>query len=250
MISAVYYLILKMCFHYSLTKERTEIALQLHAEWEDDFFPVYHANGFDFPMMPVITQQSPKSIQLFQWGLLPHWVKTREEAEKFRTQTLNARCESVFEKPSFRGSIGNNRCLVIADGFFEWMDLKKKKYPHYIYMKDHSIFCFAGIYSRWVDKETGEMINTFSILTTSANPMLEKIHNLKKRMPVIIPPGSYEKWLQKDLPQEEINKFLTPYPETLMENHTISKRITSRTDPSNHPETIEPFTYNELSSLF
>ena len=117
-------------------------------------------------------------------------------------------------------------------------------------MKDHSIFCFAGIYSRWVDKETGEMINTFSILTTTANPMLEKIHNLKKRMPVIIPPDGYEKWLQKDLPQEEIYKFLMPYPESLMENHTISKRITSRTEPSNHPETIEPFNYSELSSLF
>ena len=123
-----------MCFHYSLTKERIEIALQLHAEWDDDFTPVFHANAFDFPVMPVITQDSPGRIQLFQWGLLPHWIKTKKEAEKFRMQTLNARCESIFEKPSFRTYISNNRCLVIADGFFEWMDFQKKKYPHYIFL--------------------------------------------------------------------------------------------------------------------
>jgi len=238
-----------MCFHYSLTKERIEIALQLHAEWDDDFTPVFHANAFDFPVMPVITQGTPGKIQLFQWGLLPHWIKTKQEAEKFRMQTLNARCESIFDKPSFRTYIGNNRCLVLADGFFEWMDFQKKKYPHYIFLKEHQLFSFGGIYSRWVDKETGEIINTFSILTTDANPMVARIHNIKKRMPVIIPKEKYSAWLQKDLPKEKIMELLAQYPETEMTTHTISKRITSRTENSNARETIDPFEYPELSFI-
>lgn len=238
-----------MCFHYALTKEKAEIEIQLGVIWDDDWSPVYHADGFTFLKMPVITQKEPGAVQLFHWGLIPHWIKTKTDADKLKTQTLNARSETVFEKPSFRSYITNSRCLVIADGFFEWMDLQKKKYPHFIYMKNNSLFCFAGIYSSWTDKETGEYLNTFSILTTDANPMLEKIHNIKKRMPVIVPPHLYKKWLQPDLAKEEINSFFDPYPDETMQNHTISKLITSRTGNSNVPEVLEPFTFPELALL-
>ncbi len=238
-----------MCFHYALTKEKAEIEIQLGVNWDDEWVPVFHADGFTFLQMPVITQKKPESIQLFNWGLIPHWVKTKADADKLKTLTLNARSETVFEKPSFRSSIPNNRCLIIADGFFEWMDFQKKKYPHLIQMKDRQLFCFAGIYSSWVDKTTGELINSFSILTTDANPMMEKIHNLKKRMPVIIPPHLYKKWLSPDLTKEAIQSFFDPYPEEKMQNHTISKRITSRTENSNVPETVEPFNYPELALL-
>lgn len=238
-----------MCFHYALTKEKAEIEIQLGVTWDDEWVPVYHASGFTFLQMPVITQKQPGSVQLFNWGLIPHWVKTKADADKLRAQTLNARSETVFEKPSFRSYIPNNRCLVIADGFFEWMDFQKKKYPHFIQLQDQRLFCFAGIYSSWVDKTTGELINSFSILTTDANPMMEKIHNLKKRMPVIITPSGYKKWLSPDLKKEDIRSFFNPYPESEMQNHTISKRITSRNENSNSPETIEPFTYPELALL-
>jgi putative SOS response-associated peptidase YedK len=238
-----------MCFHYSLTKERTEIEIQLGATWEDDWQPVYSANGFTFLKMPVITQNKPGSIQLFNWGLIPHWVKSKVDADKLKAQTLNARSETVFEKPSFRSYITNNRCLVIADGFFEWMDFQKKKYPHFIYLKKKDVFCFAGIYSSWTDKETGEHLNTFSILTTDANPMMAHIHNSKKRMPVIVPPRLYKKWLTPDLPKESIVSFFIPYPDSEMQNHPISKRITSRTDDPNVPEVSEPFIYPELALL-
>ena len=238
-----------MCFHYALTKEKAEIEIQLGVNWDDEWVPVFHADGFTFLQMPVITQKKPESIQMFNWGLIPHWVKTKADADKLKTLTLNARSETVFEKPSFRSYIPNNRCLIIADGFFEWMDFQKKKYPHLIQMKDRQLFCFAGIYSSWVDKTTGELINSFSILTTDANPMMEKIHNLKKRMPVIIPPPLYKKWLSPDLTKEAIQSFFDPYPEEKMQNHTISKRITSRTENSNVPETVEPFNYPELTLL-
>ncbi len=145
--------------------------------------------------------------------------------------------------------ISNNRCLIIADGFFEWMDFQKKKYPHLIQMQGEQVFCFAGIYSSWVDKTTGELVNSFSILTTDANPMMEKIHNLKNRMPVIVPPSLYKRWLSPNLTKEEINSFFIPYPEEKMQNHTISKRITSRTEDSNVIETLSPFEYPELALL-
>lgn len=238
-----------MCFHYALTKEKAEIEIQLGVTWDDIWKPVFHASGFSFLQMPVITQKKSGSIQLFNWGLIPHWVKTKAEADELRSQTLNARSETVFEKPSFRSYIPNNRCLVIADGFFEWMNFQKKKYPHFIQMKNNQLFCFAGIYASWTDKETGELINSFSILTTDANPMLEKIHNLKKRMPVIVPPELYKKWLTPDLTKEDILSFFHPYPESLMQNHPISKLITSRTSDSNVPEVSAPFTYPELAIL-
>jgi len=238
-----------MCFHYALTKEKAEIEIQLGVTWDDEWKPVYHADGFTFLQMPVITQKEPGHIQFFNWGLIPHWVKTKADAEKLRTQTLNARSETVFERPSFRSYIPNNRCLIPADGFFEWMDFQKKKYPHLVQMQNRQLFCFAGICSSWTDKETGEHINTFSILTTDANPMLAKIHNIKKRMPVIIPPQLYQKWLAPDLTKEEISSFFVPYPEKEMRNHTISKLITSRTENSNVPEVAVPFTFPELAAL-
>jgi putative SOS response-associated peptidase YedK len=240
-----------MCFHYSLTKERTEIELLLHANWDDaDWFPVYHADGFTFPAMPLITQAEPGKIRLFHWGLIPHWVKTKAAADQLRTQTLNARAETIFEKPSFRSYITHQRCLVIADGFFEWMDFQKKKYPHYIYLDGRSLFCFAGIYSHWTDTETGEHLTTFSIITTEANPLLSRIHNLKQRMPVILSPEHVDKWLQPGLSKEEINGLLRPYPDTGMQSHTITKLITSRTHDSNVPEVTDRYSYPELQSLF
>lgn len=238
-----------MCFHYALTKERAEIEIQLGAHFTDDWTPVFHANGFSFMQMPVITQSDPDRIQLFNWGLIPNWIRSMEEAEKIRAQTLNARTETVFEKPSFRSSITKNRCLVIADGFFEWMDHQQKKYPHLIYMKNEKLFCFGGIYSSWTDKTTGELLHTFSILTTAANPMMAKIHNSKKRMPLIIPPHLYHNWLSTDLTTAGISSFFTPYSGDEMLSHTISKLISSRSQNSDVPEIRDRFIYPELVSV-
>lgn len=238
-----------MCFHYSLTKERAEIEIQLGATWDDDWQPFNYTNGFTFSKTPVVYQLNPDKIQLSNWGLVPHWIKTKADADKIRAQTLNARSETIFEKPSFRSYIPNQRCLIIADGFFEWMDFQKKKYPHYIYLNGHAVFCFAGIYSSWTDKETGEQLNTHSIITSSANSMLAKIHNSKERMPVIVPSHLYKKWLTPNLPKTEIQSFFNPYPDAEMKNHTISKLITSRSTNPNVPEVIEPFLYPELALL-
>jgi len=220
---------------------------KLRVHWEgQEWQPVYHASGFSFLQMPVITQADPKYVQLFNWGLIPSWVKTKIDADKLKAQTLNARSETAFEKPSFRSGIKYNRCLIPADGFFEWMDVNKKKYPHYIFMKNQEMFCFGGIYANWTDRFTGELIQSFSILTTDANSLMEKIHNSKKRMPVIIPSNAYEHWLDNNLMPKDIQQFFKPFSDSEMAYHTISKLITSRIENSNVPEVVEPCVNSEL----
>ena len=144
-----------MCVNYALSADAKTLKNRFQADFAaaagpellPPFTPVYHANGFEHPRLPVITGESPRGIQFMEWGLIPSWVKSGEDALKLRERTLNARSETVFEKPSFRSSIGEKRCLVPADGFFGWMSVKGKKYPHFIYLKKREIFSMAGIWS-------------------------------------------------------------------------------------------------------
>lgn len=229
-----------------MSKKAQEAASRFNVEAEIDFNPVFHASGFSFPEWPVITAEEPGKLNLFNWGLIPFWVKDEEQAKQMRARTLNAKSETVFEKPSFRSAIHKQRCIVISTGFFEWQDCNKKKYPYFIRLKGQEIFGLAGIYSRWTDKNTGEIFRTFSILTTHANPLMAKIHNLKERMPVVLPPLKENDWINPDLTDEQIKSFFPAVDERIMEAHTISKLITSRTESPNVPAVTERYQYPEL----
>lgn len=236
-----------MCYHYSLTKKQEEIMRMIQAEWESPFEPVFHSSGFLFPQMPVITSEKPTKVQQYQWGLIPHWVKSLQDADKIRNQTLNARGETIFEKPAFR-SYTKNRCIVLADGFYEWMEYKKKKYPHYVHLDGNAIFGFAGLYAHWTDKETGEMLHTFTIITTDANPLMARIHNTKQRMPVILPKEQWQHWLDPSLTEEQVKSMLFPCDDASMKAYPISKLITTRGADTNVPQINERFDYPELAS--
>ena len=236
-----------MCYHYSLTKKQEEIIKMIAVEWEQPWEPVFHSSGFLFSEMPVLTTEKPGTVQLYHWGLIPHWVKSLGDADKIRTQTLNARGESIFEKPAFR-SYTNNRCIVLADGFYEWMEYKKKKYPHYVHFDGFDVFGFAGLYAHWTDKETGEILHTFTIITTDANGLMAKIHNTKQRMPVILPKEQWQAWLNPSLPKEQMEEMLAPCPDNHMKAYPISKLITTRGADTNVPQIKEPFHYPELAS--
>lgn len=246
-----------MCFHYALSKtaqslkNRYQLKLDLETEPLPDLLslPNYYISGFDYPQMPVITNKNPEQLAMFHWGLIPSWIKTPAEAREIRTVTLNARSESVFTKPSFRKAIRQRRCLIPADGFYEWRLFEGKKYPYFIYLKNKEIFSFAGIWEEWADIATGEVIKTYSIITTGANPLLEKIHNTKKRMPVILEPNEEKNWLSNDLNDERIAKLMKPLDESLMEAYTISKLITSRTEKRNTPNIQKYTDYPELSVI-
>ena len=151
--------------------------------------------------------------------------------------------------PAFKFSIRKKRCLVLSTGFYEWRDYQKKKYPYFIWMKKTELFAMAGIYSSWNDKATGEIVKSFSILTTRSNPLLTKIHNVKERMPVVLPPESEREWLNNELTDEQIRSFFPAIDDRLLEAHTISRLITSRVENPNTPEVQEKFEYAELEKI-
>lgn len=211
--------------------------------------PNYYQNAFALPELPVITSEDTGYIELFRWGLVPSWTRDRNAAGEIRTKTFNAKAETITEKPSFREPIRHKRCLVVSRGFYEWQNRVDGKIPFYIYLKGHRVFSYAGIYDRWQDKMTGQWENTFSIITTAANPLMENIHNLKKRMPVILDERDEKYWLDTSAPLDELLSLLKAYPESDMQAHTISKRITKRGLEKNTPEIIEPFTYPDMPLL-
>jgi len=187
---------------------------------------------------------------MFRWGLIPSWIRDKASADKFSLSTFNARGETVWEKPAFKKSIQSGRCLVSAHGFFEYHTSPELKTPWYIRLKDNDIFAFAGIYDIWINNETGETFNTYSILTTTANPLMEKIHNIKKRMPVILPKNMEESWLNKVSSRDLLNSLLKPYPEDKLEAHTVSKRISEKNLDVSDPSIIEKYDYQQNLKLF
>ena len=195
-----------MCFHSKQSKSAQALKNRFNAtfEKEKNFSPALAINGFTFPATPVITNAAPTKIQLFNWGLLPSWATDIA----YRKNTLNAKIETIKEKPSFRQSV-NNRCLIPVDGFYEWqwLDEKgKKKQKYLLALPKDELFCLAGIWNIWVDKSTGEIINTYAILTTEANELMAKIHNSKKRMPVIVNKENEGNWLKGlEIKNNEIN---------------------------------------------
>ena len=150
-----------------------------------------------------------------KWGLVPSWAK--DEKMKF----INARSETVHEKPSFKNSLRNKRCLIPADGFIEWHGTEKQ--PCYIYLKDQALFGFAGLWSTWNSLE-GVSLNTYSILTTAANEKLNPIH---ARMPIILPSEQYETWLAPDSGLDVLRGLLTAYPSEEFGFHLVSKEVNS-----------------------
>ena len=244
-----------MCYHTSLAVDGAELDTRFGATLPFGLHtgPQYHINAYAFPRYPVITRQQPDQFQGLRWGLIPHWVKSKSDADKLRTQTINARCESIYEKPSYRQAAGRGqRCLIPVTGFFEWhTDERNAKYPFYIAPTNQHIASIAGIWDSWADPETGEVLTTFSLLTTDANPLLAVIHNTKKRQPCLLTRDQEQAWLQENITEQEAVQLLHDvYPASQMQSCTISKLITSRTSSSNVPEVLDPQTYPELEGRF
>ncbi len=217
------------------------------------FVPTYYENSFDFKASPVITASKPRSFQLMQWGLIPWWSKSAEEAGEIRMRTLNSISEEMYEKPAFRDAAKEGkRCLIPCTGFFEWRWFKggKVKYPYFIHHRKESIFSLAGLWSSWTDKSTGELRDTYSVLTTRANPLLEKIHNSKKRMPVILSREFEKDWLNPLLTKADVLALCEPIGDNQLEAYTISKMITDRkVENKDVPAICRPFDYPELALM-
>lgn len=186
------------------------------------------------PSQPVavIANNNPHKLEFFRWGLIPSWAKD----PAIGSQMINARAETLAEKASFKNAYRRRRCLILADGFYEWRTSPDGggKTPVYIHLASGQPFAFAGLWETWQTAE--DTILSCTIITTSPNELMAQIHN---RMPVILPPAAYEQWLDPaERRPEELNSLLRPYPAELMLAYPVSKMVNSPKNDSS--ELIEP----------
>lgn len=247
-----------MCFYYAVVKTNAKTLIEngIIKEEQLSLFPDQQfVKGFDFPLMPVISDDKPEKIQMFRWGFVPPHIRSQEKAQEFLNHynTLNAKAETLFESRLFSGSIRNQRCLVLCSGFFEWRHKnpgKKntEKYPFYVSLKDEGMFVFGGIWEKFTDQTTGEIIYTYAIITTQANELMELVHNTKKRMPLIIEPENAHRWLNAELDKSEIKTFFKPFDADKLKARPI-KKINPKLQYGNDPEISVYYHYQELSNL-
>lgn len=188
-----------------------------------------HYNAAPSQTLPVVTGQEPDKLQFFSWGLQPFWAKDAKSIKR----AINARAETLPEKPSFRQLLKSRRCLVPADGFFEWQVTGQGKVPFRIMLKSEELFTFAGLWDEWADKSTGEVLHTFTIITTGANDIVKPIHD---RMPVMLSLEAEELWLDDNEPQEELLSLLEPYRAEEMKAYPVSQLVNSPVN--NVPEVL------------
>ena len=246
-----------MCYHKSQINALDYLSDYYSASYtsmlEEIYKPHYHENGFDFLASPIITAEKSDELLLYNWGLIPWWTKTIADGLRSRVQTLNCISEEMYEKPSFRDSAKEGkRCLIPCSGFFEWrwMDEKGKlKVPYYISEPNQKVFSIAGLYSTFRDKNTDQEYLTYTVLTTRANPLMEKIHNSKKRMPVILPREFEKDWLNPNLTKEDVLALCQPLDDKNLKGYTISKLITSKKEETDLPKVLEPETYPEVMAV-
>ena len=232
-----------MCFHYALSAKAQTVANRYNQAIATNLqFGVQHyINGFSRPHMPIV---SPNGLELASWGLVPDWVTNRTQRDEIWKKTLNARSETVFQKPSFKNAILHQRCLVPATGFFEWKKVGKKKFPYFIRLKGEDIFSFGGIFSIWED-EFGQVEPTFSIITVEANSLMEDIHNEKFRMPFIVKKKDEMLWIS-NINEGEIQNLMRSYDDNFMEAWSVGPLINRKELDKNVEKINSPFLYPEL----
>jgi putative SOS response-associated peptidase YedK len=222
-----------MCGRYTLSSTDDEIALLFDLPELPPVPPRYNiAPTQETAVVRVIHPGDLRRLDLLRWGLIPYWAKEAAIGNRM----INARAESVAEKPSYRRSFKKKRCLVAADGFYEWKKDGKLKQPFFIRRRDRKPFAFAGLWDSWRDPERAEPVETFTILTTDANDLLRPLHN---RMPVIIDAESFELWLD---PQEEdaakLQPLLVPHAVEGFEAYPVSRAVNSPAHDA--PDCIAP----------
>lgn len=218
-----------MCGRFALIISQAELEKIFGLRLDEEFNPRY--NIAPSQTVPVITFQEKdkkKKISSMKWGLVPSWAKDPSIGDRM----INARSETIHEKPSFRNAFQRRRALIPASGFFEWKREGNAKTPYFIGMKEMKTFAFAGLWERWIHDDN--FLETFTILTTEANELVRLIHD---RMPVIIPENAYDKWLHPSTDLSQIIPLLAPYPEDTMQAYPISKLVNN---PKNDgPEILE-----------
>lgn len=220
-----------MCGRYTNTRDLETLAQEFSlASIESDLKPSY--NIAPTQRVPVlITKDDALSLVTMRWGLVPSWAKDAAIGNKM----INARAETLAEKPSFRNLIGRKRCALVADGFYEWRSEGNAKTPYYIRLKSQEPFAFAGLYDIWQSPEN-ETLTTCTLITTAANELMEPIHH---RMPVIFSKSEVGAWLDAgETDKAQLLTLLRPYPSAAMEAYAVSRLVNA--PQNNSPNCIRP----------
>ena len=220
-----------MCGRYSLTTPAEAMARLFRVTMPlPNFPPRYNiAPTQDAPVVRAAAEGA-REFALLRWGLVPSWSKGPDPAYSM----INARAETVAEKPAYRSAFKQRRCLVPADGFYEWRAEGKRKQPFFIRLKGGGPLAFAGLWERW-EKPDAAPIQSFAIVVTDANEMMRPIH---ERMPVILHPSDFDAWLDAKTPPAEAQALLRPYDPEAMEAFPVSTRVNS---PRNDdPDCVAP----------
>jgi putative SOS response-associated peptidase YedK len=241
-----------MCFTVNVNLVKEELENRYGATFLDPekYSPSYYYHAFGLPDLPAICSGDPDKIKLLKWGLIPSWVKSKQDADQIRLKTFNARAESISLKPSFSGSFSSKRCIIPVKGFYEWQHAGQKKIPWYIYHTGDEIISLAGLWDEWVLNTTGEKYTTFTIVTTDANDLMATIHNSAKRMPVILDKPDERDWLNISLDKTKVLELLKPCPSEILEAHPIGPLINNKSANRNNPAIIEKYTWDNPEILF
>jgi putative SOS response-associated peptidase YedK len=218
-----------MCGRFTLSVSKENIGRAFSLKQVPDIVAQY--NIAPTQMVGVVLHPSnadENEFHYLRWGLIPSWAKDGGMGAKL----INARAETVAEKPSFRSAFKHRRCLILADGFYEWQRLEDKKQPFYFRLKD-GLFGFAGLWEQWESPEAE--ITSCAIITTEANELMEPVHN---RMPVIVAPEDYDLWLDPLQKPEPLQQLLKPYPTEKMTAYPVSTKVNN--PRYNEPECILP----------
>lgn len=211
-----------MCGRYTLSSGGEELALMFDLT-ELPLLPQRYniAPTQESAVVRIDGKGAPRRMDLLRWGLIPYWAKEASIGNRM----INARSESVAEKPAFKYSFRKQRCLIPTDGFYEWKKEGKTKQPFFIHRRDGKPFALAGLWARWKDPELGAPRDTFTILTTSANELIRPLHD---RMPVILDPKDFDLWLDPAIDdRERLEPLLAPYDPDQMETFPVSRSVNS-----------------------
>lgn len=217
-----------MCGRFTLQKAPRLIPRSVDYSELEDFIPRYNIAPTQ-EIVTIVERQSSREATFMQWGLIPFWSK---EAKGI----INARVETIDEKPSFKDSFERRRCLIPADGFYEWERHGKIAQPYYFQMKDEASFAFAGIWDQW--RHEDRTITSCAIITTTANALLAEIHT---RMPVILGTESYDLWLSENSRAADLKDMLVPFPADQMMSHAVSYDVNdAKIDDARLLRPVEP----------
>jgi len=230
-----------MCYHVA-TPTKGALKEKLGSGMEVEEYPTrFRVSGFEHTQLPVTTNDKPNAVKPVVWGLIPAGVPTLQQAHELWNKTLNARCETVFELPSFRAA-AQRRCVVYVAGFFEWQHLGRDKQPYYIYAADGAPLLLGGIWDEWVNTQTGEIVRTCSIITTPANAMMATIHKHDQRMPFVMNAATVPAWLDTTARKEHLQPLMSPCPDALLQAHKVDKKAVM----TDTPEATKPYVVRTL----